>query len=92
MYSIEFTNASYRILKKLDRQVQQELVGQVDRLKDNPMLGDPLKGKPYRSLHFGYKGTQYRVAYMVVPQKSLVLVVLAEKRENFYKRLEEMGL
>jgi len=65
-----------------------------DVLKENPLSGEVLKGRhrAYRSLHLGYKGVQYRIIYRIISSVQMIMVVLADKRENIYKRLEEQGV
>lgn len=94
MYSIQFTSASYGIFKKLPIDVQNEIKRQAGALKENPLAGVPLKGlfRRYRSLHFTYKGVAYRVIYQVFPKISSVIIFLADKRENIYKRLVEIKI
>lgn len=58
------------------------------------MSGEQLKGKYrfLRSLHISYKGVAYRIIYQVVSQTGTVVIFLADKRENIYRRLEHTGL
>ena len=90
MYSIQFTNASLRIFKKLPKDVQDEIKKRVVILKDNPLSGEQLKGvfHKFRSLHLSLNGVSYRVIYQVLPKVNTVIILLADKRENIYKRLE----
>jgi hypothetical protein len=48
--------------------------------------------RQYRSLHVSHKGTAYRIIYQVVTTANSIIAVLADKRENLYKRLQEMKL
>jgi mRNA-degrading endonuclease RelE of RelBE toxin-antitoxin system len=91
MYSVNFSSAARRLFKKLDKHIKDEILKQAERLAQQPMAGKPLEGKfrHYRSLHFSYKGVAYRIAYTVNTETQSVLILLADKRENFYKRLEE---
>jgi mRNA-degrading endonuclease RelE of RelBE toxin-antitoxin system len=93
MYTVNFTPAAARIFKKLDKHIKSEILKQIEQLGKEPMAGKPLEGKfhRYRSLHFGYKGVAYRIAYAVNTEAKVVLILLADKRENFYKRLEEIN-
>ncbi len=94
MYSLRFNPNALRIFKRLPKDVQQEMIEQAQVLTSNPMQGEQLKGKYrlLRSRHFSYKGIAYRMIYQVVAQADTILVVLADKRENIYKRLEHMGI
>lgn len=94
MYSIQFTNASLRIFKKLPQNVQDEIKRRIETLKENSLNGEQLHGAfhKFRSLHLSYSGVSYRIIYRVLPKISTVIIFLADKRENIYKRLEEMKI
>lgn len=93
MYTIQFGPAAYRVFKKLPKEIQNEIRIKVKILKEEPLIGQPLQGvhRKFRSIHFNYKGTAYRIIYQVSPKTSLIVIRLADKRENIYKRLIEMG-
>ncbi len=92
MYSIQVDNTAWKIFKKLSPEVKKKLINQAQILKRNPLSGEPLKGKyrEYRSLHSSFKGTAYRIIYQVFTKTSIIVIRLADKRENIYRRLEEM--
>lgn len=94
MYSVQFTRAATRIFKKLPPYVRQKIKHELVHLANNPNLGESLKGKfrNFRSFHLSYKGTAYRIIYQVYPTLKSVIVYLADKRENIYKRLETMHI
>jgi addiction module RelE/StbE family toxin len=94
MYSIFFTNQARRIFKKLPQDVQDKLKIEASALSESPLTGEPLQGshRSFRSLHVGYKGVAYRVIYQVLTKSNMVVIFLADKRENLYKRLQEMKL
>jgi addiction module RelE/StbE family toxin len=94
MYSIYFTNQARRLFKKLPQDVQDRIKKEASTLDQNPLAGESLQGgyRSYRSMHVSYKGVAYRIIYQVLSKASEIVVVLADKRENIYKRLEEMKL
>jgi mRNA interferase RelE/StbE len=94
MYRIQFTNAARRLFKKLPQDVQDKLKAEAATLEESPLSGEPLQGshRPLRSLHVSYKGTAYRIIHRVISDIKVIIVVLADKRENIYKRLQEMKL
>jgi len=94
MYAIFFTNQARRIFKKLPQDVQDRLKTEAGTLSQNPLSGEPLQGayRQYRSLHTSQKGVAYRIIYQILSKTNSIVVVLADKRENLYKRLEEMKL
>lgn len=94
MRTLVFTPAAYRIFKKFTPDLKKEILKKAETLKKNPLEGESLRGKysKYRSLHFSYKGVAYRIIYQVFLKEKQVAILLAAKRENIYKRLEEMGV
>ena len=94
MYSIFFTNQARRLFKKLPQDVQDKLKNEASTLAQNPLSGEPLQGsyRSYRSLHLSYKGVSYRIIYQILSKANSIVIVLADKRENLYKRLQEMKL
>ena len=94
MYSIFFTNQARRIFKKLPQDIQDKLKTEASTLGNNPLSGEPLQGsyKQYRSLHVSFKGVAYRIIYQALSKANMIVIVLADKRENIYKRLQEMKL
>lgn len=94
MYAIFFTNQARRICKKLPQDIQDKLKDEARTLAGNPMAGEPLQGsfRQYRSLHTSHKGVAYRIVYQTFSKTNSIIVVLADKRETLYKRLQEMKL
>ena len=94
MYSIYFTNQARRLFKKLPQDVQDRIKKEASTLGQNPLAGEPLQGgyRSYRSLHVSHKGVAYRIIYQILSEANSLVVVLADKRENIYKRIEEMKL
>ena len=94
MYTVQFAPAGHRIFKKLPKDIKETIVEQATRLKTDPKLGEQLQGKyrDLRSLHFSYNGVAYRIIYQWFVPRELVVIYLADKRENIYKRLEHMGV
>jgi mRNA-degrading endonuclease RelE of RelBE toxin-antitoxin system len=94
MYTVQFTPAGHRIFKKLPKDVKEEIVAKATILKTDPLQGEQLHGKYHylRSLHFSYKAVAYRIIYQWIVPKETVVIYLADKRENIYKRLEHMGI
>ena len=94
MYSIFFTNQARRLFKKLPQDIQEKLKTEARTLDTNPLAGEPLQGayRTYRSLHISYNGIVYRIIYQIISEANEIIIVLADKRENLYKRLQEMKL
>lgn len=78
----------------MPQDVQDRLKKEALTLGQNPLAGEPLQGshRLFRSLHVSFKGVPYRIIYQILSKANMIVVVLADKRENIYKRLEEMKL
>ena len=94
MYAIFFTNQAKRLFKKLPQDIQDKLKLESSILTQYPQSGEPLRSRfsSYRTLHVSFKGIAYRIIYQAIPKTSTIAIVLADKRENLYKRLQEMKL
>jgi addiction module RelE/StbE family toxin len=94
MYSIFFTNQARRLFKKLPQDVKDRIKKEASTLDLNPLAGEPLQGayRSYRSLHVSHNGIAYRIIYQILSKANSIVIVLADKRENLYKRLQEMKL
>ena len=87
MYTVFFSPASERDVKKLPAAVQLELRDEhIPILAANPragkMLHGPLRG--YFSYDFRSAGVSYRVAYELMSGGLVVLMI--DTRGNFYKK------
>lgn len=94
MYSIYFTSQARRLFKKLPPDIQDKLKTEAKTLDTNPLAGEALQGsyRQFRSLHVSHKGVAYRIIYQMLSKANEIVIVLADKRENLYKRLQEMKL
>jgi mRNA-degrading endonuclease RelE of RelBE toxin-antitoxin system len=92
MYTLFFEPSAFRIFKKLPKAVKDHLISEAEILKTEPLSGKPLiGGSGFRSLRTGYKGTEYRIIYQVIETTETIIIRLADKRENIYKRLQKRG-
>jgi mRNA interferase RelE/StbE len=86
MFKVILTGEARRTLKALDPTEQKLVVGQLERLRTSPLLGQPL-GKNrvidltgYRKMYAARK--RVRVIYQVHEQEVLVEVIAAGKRSD----------
>lgn len=88
-YSLEIERAALKDMKSFPRPLRELTLEHFDLLVENPFRGQPLVGvlSHLRSYHFRYKGTQYRIAYILYPEQELILVIMVGPRESFYKLL-----
>lgn len=92
MYERVITSSAKRALKKLPRDVREELLRSTCILETNPDAGTQLSGRLFslRSFHFKFRNIEYRVAYSTDHPKKLVIIHLAHTRENFYDKLRRL--
>ena len=77
-FEIRFTPRFLKKIKALDREVQVQILREVNILKTNPYVGKPLRGewKGIYSLRIG----DYRVLYQIRENVVFLLVVGHRKR------------
>ena len=81
-YSVRIKNSAAKELASLPRDVRERLIKAIDRLGEEPMAGNLLKGglRGLRRLRIG----SYRVVYEVLDEELVVLVVrVAHRRESY---------
>lgn len=79
-------------LTRLPRALVEQLqTDHFPRLAAEPMHGETLSGlfKGLRSYHFSFHATEYRIIYEVIPDESLVIVLMIGPRERLYDRLRQ---
>ena len=81
-YEVIFSKQPQDFLDKLDNSVRYIVIKKLEKLKENPHLGEPLTGNlsGLRKL----RTDKYRIIYKIVHQELLVLVVEMGHRKNVY--------
>lgn len=85
-YKVEFLPQAAEEFDNLDGSLKKLAAKQIDKITENPYLGEALGKKMgidltgYRKIYFSKK--QYRIAYEVQEEKILVLIVGIGKREK----------
>lgn len=91
-YRISFTTGARKDLKsKACKPYVVEIFKAIENLKKEPLSGKVLEGSllKVRSLHLSLKGSgQWRVAYYIVIDEKICLILAIGPRENFYKKAE----
>jgi mRNA-degrading endonuclease RelE of RelBE toxin-antitoxin system len=92
MYRIYITPSARKEAKRLPKHVREAAVQATRVLENDPYAGERLTGSLHMlySLHFSNGGSQYRIAYSVDLERSLVMVHLIQARENFYEKLKRL--
>lgn len=68
---------------RADRKIGFQLAKAIDRLAENPNLGEPLKGEWKR--YMKYRTGRYRIIYRVEHQEVLIFVVTIDDRKDVYR-------
>ncbi len=91
IYQILITSSAKKSVKRLERNIKKEILVKIQKLKENPYLGEKLSGSLHflYSLHFKIKNVDYLAAYTVDSLKKSIIVHLIGTRENFYKKLKK---
>ena len=92
MYQITYANQLKKDFKRVDKQAMLALkTKHLPVIVNDPYgVGERLTG----SLHifwvykFHYQGVHFRVAYQIIQEKLLIILVQFGTRENFYKELK----
>jgi mRNA-degrading endonuclease RelE of RelBE toxin-antitoxin system len=90
-WRIKLNRQAEKDLRKLPRSSLPRVYAALNKLTQDPTLGEPLTGNlsGARSLHFTLPGSgQHRAAYFVITDDRTVLVFAIGSRENFYREAE----
>jgi len=90
MYELVVLKPAARKLKKLDTPIRMKVIEALDRIAENPFIGEKLKGNlsSLYSWHFNEKNVEYRIAYKINAADIVVIVLMIGTRENFYEELK----
>ncbi len=101
MFRIKLTETVIKLLKKIDKRSQKQIINKIEELKIEPLKkGKPLKGNlsGFRSLRAA--GQRYRIIYQV-RDKDLIVVIVAigirkdgDKQDiyNLFKKLVKLEI
>jgi mRNA interferase RelE/StbE len=74
-----------RQLRKLPKDVLKRIAAALDRISEDPYVGDPLQGFEYRKWRVG----EWRIIYLIEDDKLIILVVDLDHRREIYRRLNQ---
>lgn len=85
-YSIVFREGAEHDFTKLDRSIRYQVIKKLERLKDNPFLGQELGNKMGIDLTGFYKlyvvKKKIRIVYSVIEKRLVIEVISIGKREK----------
>ena len=87
MISIEYRRSALKDFGKLEKSLKKELIQEIEKIKEQPSSGSPLKGdlKGYYSYSCRIAGVSFRIIYSYHIDKSLIIVEMIGSRENIYE-------
>lgn len=91
MYEIRRTAQVRRFQKKIkDTRLKSAFIQTCETLADTPLIGTPKKGDltGIRTCSIILDSVQYRIAYMILDDDKIVILVFAGTREDFYQELK----
>jgi len=92
MHRVEFSKSFLKDLKKITKEVQNEVIDKwIPRLQEKPTIGQKFIGKKMKKFYklaFRYKKNDYRIVYQIHKKEILVVLLAIGSRENFYKKLK----
>ena len=91
MYELVVINSAARQLKKYDKPIRNKIISALDKIAENPFIGEVLKGNLsiLYSYHIKVTGVEYRIAYQIKEQELVVVIIQMGTRENFYEELRK---
>lgn len=92
MYKLEVAPSARKFVKKFPKDIRQKIYEEAHKILIDPYADEKLRGElqECRSHRLRFKGTSYRIAYVVDEKIKTIVVVLAGTREGFYKRLQRL--
>ena len=83
-YEVEIDTRALKALKLLSKSLRVQISKKIDSLKENPRPAGATKIQGQEGIWRVRKGN-YRIAYTVIENKLLILVVPIGDRKSFYK-------
>lgn len=90
MYKIELKPKAQKFIEKQPQKIQKQLIGQIEKLQDNPRPQNCIELDSQRQI-YRLKCGEYRIIYQIQDKHLLVLIALADYRkdiERIYKNLK----
>lgn len=91
MYEVVILNSAAKQLGNLDKPIKNKIIAALEKIAENPFIGDRLKGDlvAVYSHHLKVAGVEYRIAYQIKEQEIVVVILQIGTRENFYEELKK---
>lgn len=88
--SILIKKSFYKDFEKVPKNHQKQIIQKIETLKENPLIGKPLKGDlgHIRRLRIG----QYRLGYVFEKEKLIIVILKIGPRGDFYDSIKNLFL
>ena len=72
MYEVVILNSAEKQLRNLDKPIKNKIIAAIEKIAENPSIGDWLKGdlSAIYCHHLKVAGVEYRIAYQIVAATS----------------------
>ncbi len=84
MFEVEFSSASRKFLKRLDKELVRRLIEKIEKLSIDPFPSDVKRIVNRKEKIFRIRVGDYRIQYVVIHEKNLLFVSDIDKREGAY--------
>ena len=82
MYQIIFRNPAKKLIKKLDKNIQKQIINKIKKLSENPYLGKRLSGNLYGLWKLRFD--KFRIIYKFKNKELVIYIMNLEHRKNIY--------
>jgi mRNA interferase RelE/StbE len=86
-FNIVFIPEARKEFQKLDNSIKKLVADKINKLKDNPHIGEPIGNKLGRNLTGYYKlyvfNKKIRIVYEIIDKFLIVKIITISKREKF---------
>jgi mRNA interferase RelE/StbE len=82
-YKVEIDRRALKILRSLSKSLKKQIRDKIDSLKKNPYPANAIKIQSQEGI-WRVRTGNYRIAYTVIENRLLILVVYIGDRKDFY--------
>ncbi len=83
MFNVSYSNRSKKFLKKADKTLVKRLIGEIEKLMEEPITHETKKVEGSKDL-FRLRVGDYRILYEVDYMNNLIGIVKIDKRDRVY--------
>lgn len=84
MLNLEYSNTSKKFLKNADKSLAERIVQRIFELQQNPYPPGRKKVEGRKEVVYRVRVGGYRILYVILKEKSILLISDIDKRESVY--------